>query len=272
MYTRLTYFGTQSLQLALNAGVRTVDIDFNDEQELAHLKSLVQDADVFIQGYRPGVIARKGLGLHDLLEMAGARKKGIVYVEENCYGPDGPMTERPGWQQVADAASGCSLVTGRALGHTDGTAVLPVLPVPDMLTGLVGAIGTMLAVRDRARKGGSYHVFASLMAAAMLTLQPEVGLYSPSVVQKCNDKFQWDSTTPDLFVLELLDVALKSWKKVYPQYFGAESPWMDTLKGAWGKFRVLSPVLRLSDAEASPRWTTAPEPNCLRESNEISWL
>jgi len=33
------------------------------------------------------------------------KKKGIVYVDENCYGPDGPFPERPGWQQIGDAAS-----------------------------------------------------------------------------------------------------------------------------------------------------------------------
>lgn len=232
---------------------------------------LIQDADVLVQGYRPGVIARKGLSLHNLLEMAGKRGKGIVYVEENCYGPDGPMAERPGWQQVADAASGCSYVTGRSLGHMDGTCVLPALPVPDMLTGLIGAIGTMMAIRDRAHKGGSYHVFASLMAAAALHLKPEVGLYEPSVVQECNQKFKWEDMGPDLFVLELLDAVLKGWKDVMPESFEQESPVMCTLKGDWGDFQVLKPVLRLADPDTSPRYDSAPEPNCYRGSNAISW-
>ncbi|GLI78666.1 hypothetical protein PoHVEF18_006986 [Penicillium ochrochloron] len=59
--------------------------------------AFIHYADVFIQGYRPVVIARKGLGLHNLLEMADKRGKGIIYVEENCYGPYGPMAEQPGW-------------------------------------------------------------------------------------------------------------------------------------------------------------------------------
>lgn len=164
--------------------MRTVDVDLAKDEDVERLWALTQDADVFIQGYRPGVINRKGFGLHSLLEMAGKRGKGIVYVEENCYGPDGPMAERPGWQQVADAASGCSYVTGRSLGHTNGTSVLPALPVPDMLTGLIGAIGAMMAIRDRTKRGGSYHVFASLMAAASLHLKPELGLYAPPVVHR----------------------------------------------------------------------------------------
>ncbi|KAF0322546.1 hypothetical protein GQ607_010209 [Colletotrichum asianum] len=261
-----------SLQLTLNAGVRTLDIDFDKKDELQHLLNLIQDADIFVQGYRSGSLARRGMGLHDLLEMAGKRGKGIVYVEENCYGPDGPMHERPGWQQVADAASGCSYVTGRSLGHTDGTCVLPALPVPDMLTGLIGAIGAMMAIRDRARQGGSYHVFASLMAAAALPLQPDVGLYSHEAVKQCDERFQWVETGPELFVLELLDVVLKGWADVFPEHFGPSSPWFTQLKGEWGSFELLKPVLQLATPEESPYWSSAPEPNCHHDSPSMSWL
>ncbi|KAF4461543.1 hypothetical protein FALBO_11653, partial [Fusarium albosuccineum] len=260
-----------SLQLTLNAGVRTMDVDLAKDDEVKHLLKLIAGADVFIQGYRPGVIARKGLSPEHLLEIAGKRGKGIVYVEENCYGPDGPMAERPGWQQIVDAASGCSYVTGRSLGHKDGTCMLPALPVPDMLTGLIGAIGTMMAIRDRARQGGSYRVFASLMAAAALHLSPEVGLYSPEVVQGCNQKFGWNETGPDLFVLELLDVVLEAWSRAMPKFSGEDSPYMSTLKGDWGEFQVLKPVAQLSNAHASPYFSSAPEPNCYRGSDAITW-
>lgn len=232
---------------------------------------LIDEADIFVQGYRPGVLARKGLSLHAILERAAKRGKGIVYVEENCYGPDGPMNERPGWQQVADAASGCSYVNGRALGYNNGTSILPVLPVPDMMTGMIGAIGAMLAIRDRAQKGGSYHVQASLMAAAAYLLHKDVGLYSPEAVKQCDEKFQWDHSAPDQFVLELLDIGLKGWKNVFPEKFGAESPIITEMTGDWGTFRLLKPVVHLADDEVSPHWTAAPEPNCKREVGQISW-
>lgn len=255
----------------MNAGVRTVDADLRKENDLAKVFELIDEADIFIQGYRPGVLARKGLSLHALLERAGKRGKGIIYVEENCYGPDGPMNERPGWQQVADAASGCSYVTGRQLGYDDGTSILPVLPVPDMMTGLIGAIGALLAVRDRAQKGGSYHVKAALMAAAAYPLHKEVGLYSTEAAKQCDDKFQWDKSGPDQFVLELLDIALKGWSNVFPEKFDAGSPIFTDLAGDWGTFRLLKPVVQLADDETSPHWTTAPEPNCKHKIGDISW-
>lgn len=181
------------------------------------------------------------------------------------------MNERPGWQQVADAASGCSYVTGRQLGHSDGTCILPVLPVPDMMTGLIGAIGALLAVRDRAQKGGSYHVKAALMAAAAYPLHKEVGLYSTDAAKQCDEKFQWDKSGPDQFVLELLDIALKGWKKVFPEKFDADSPIFTELAGDWGTFRLLKPVAQLADDETSPHWKTAPEPNCKHKIGDISW-
>jgi hypothetical protein len=141
-----------------------------------------------------------------------------------------------------------------------------------MLTGLIGAIGTMMSIRDRARQGGSYHVFASLMAAAALHLKPEVGLYSSEVVQECQEKFKWGRTGPDQFVLELLDVVLESWKEVMPSSFGQGSPHMSTLVGDWGVFEVLKPVVELSDPKTSPCFASAPEPNCCRAGTAVGWI
>ncbi|EWG35814.1 hypothetical protein FVEG_14564 [Fusarium verticillioides 7600] len=109
------------------------------------------------------------------------------------------------------------------------------------------------------------------MAAASLHLSPEVGLYSPEVVQRCQEKFGWNDTSPDLFVLELLDVVLKAWAKEMPESFGEDSPFMSTLKGDWGEFQVLKPVVQLSEKNASPYYSSAPEPNCSRESTAVAW-
>ncbi|PIG84656.1 hypothetical protein AARAC_002028 [Aspergillus arachidicola] len=260
------------LQLTLNAGVRTIDLDINKDEDLARLHELIQDADVFLQGFRPGSVARKGLGLNSLLEMAGKRGKGIVYVEENAYGPDGPFYERPGWQQIGDAASGGSYVTGRSLGYTDGTSVLPPLPISDMTTGLVGALGALMALRDRTIQGGSYHVLSSLVAADTISLHPEIGLYSPDVVRKNAETFQWGVMEPSQYVSELLMVVLDGWKRVYPEYLGENSPLMTKFpESFWGRMQLLSPVVKLEDTAATPHWTSPPVPHC-HFDRSISWL
>ncbi|KAK0761696.1 hypothetical protein N5P37_005678 [Trichoderma harzianum] len=260
-----------ALQLALNAGVRTIDLDLTNDDDRARLEELVQDVDIFIQGFRPGSLERKGFGLNHLLETANKRGKGIVYVEENAYGPDGPFYERPGWQQIGDAASGASFITGRSLGYTDGTSILPPLPISDMTTGLVGALGALMALRDRTRNGGSYRVLSSLVAADAISLLPEIGLYSPEVVQQNEKTFQWEVMEPSQYVSELLMVVMNGWKRVYPEYFAQDSPIMTTFeKSHWGQLQLLSPVVRLGDDSATPRWTTPSVPHC-HFDRSISW-
>lgn len=256
----------------MNTGIRTIDIDLAKGEDLSKLLRLIEDADIFVQGYRSGVIAKNGLSVSNLLELAGKRGKGIVYVEENCYGPDGPFHSRPGWQQTGDAASGASYVTARSMGHTDGRSILPALPIPDMMTGLIGALGALMAIRDRAENGGSYHVFASLTAAAAYPLSQEIGLYSPEVVDRVNKRFQWESMDPSMFVFELLQVVVNGWKKVFPDMFNSKFPFTTTIKGDWGNFDLLKPVVKLEDAKTTPEWKSAPVPHCYYDANTISWI
>lgn len=104
------------------AGKTTYNLDITIEDDRKQLNVLIEQADVIIQGYRLLSLERRGYDLDAVLELAARRGKGIVYLDENCYGPDGYYAERPGWQQVADAAAGSSYVVGKAFG-TD-----PILP------------------------------------------------------------------------------------------------------------------------------------------------
>ncbi|KAM0554017.1 hypothetical protein ACHAPJ_007092 [Fusarium lateritium] len=259
------------LQLTLNAGKRTIDLDISRTEDMARLHELIADVDVFIQGFRFGSLDRKGLGLRDMLELATRRNKGIVYVDENCYGPDGPFAERPGWQQIGDAASGTEYVMGKSQGLEDGHSVLPPLPVSDMITGLVGALATMMALRDRATKGGSYHVVSSLVAADAIALEEEVGLYSPKVVAQTAEKFGFVPSTSDQFVSEIMIQVIDGWKRGLPGYVEKESHLMTAVQGGpWGLQKLLKPVTQLGDGAATPRWTAPSVPNCYHP-NSIQW-
>ena len=67
------------------------------------LRALILESDVVVDGYRPGVMAKWGFGKEDILKMFEGKKKGVVYVRENCYGWNGPWMGRSGWQQISDA-------------------------------------------------------------------------------------------------------------------------------------------------------------------------
>ena len=98
--------------MSLTAGKWTCPLDLTKEEDRQRLHTLLEGADVVVQAFRRRSLERKGFGLDEVLEMARKRNKGIVYLDLTCYGPDGTYSERPGYQQIADAASGCSYVLG----------------------------------------------------------------------------------------------------------------------------------------------------------------
>ena len=93
------------------------------------LVELIKDADVVVEGYRPGAMARNGFSREDIFDLVKDRRRGIVHVRENCYGWYGPWMHRSGWQQISDACCGVSLAYGKAMGNNE--AVTPVFPNSD---------------------------------------------------------------------------------------------------------------------------------------------
>lgn len=263
------------MQLTLNAGKRTIGIDLRKAGDLAILKELVGDADVFVNGFRQGKLAKWGLGLNDMLAMAGRRGRGIVYVSENCYGPNGYYAERPGWQQIADAAAGSAYVTGRALGLPDNEAVLPSLPISDMSTGVLGAVGAMLGLKRRAIEGGSYSAHASLVGVNAYALKEEVGLYSKEVVAECQERFQWGEMRGEHHVLDLLVTVWNGWKKVLANYLDVDGDRFQHFENsAFGgkKLSILKPVVSFgADDVSNPEWRTPSVPYCFEAAESVKF-
>ncbi|KAF4630050.1 hypothetical protein G7Y89_g8090 [Cudoniella acicularis] len=200
-------------QFCLMAGKKAYEVDLRDAGSLEKIIKLVEEADVILQGYRLKSLERKGLGLNTILQIANKRGKGIIYLDENCYGPDGYYAERPGWQQIADAAAGSSYVVGRSYGFPLGQGVLPSLPISDMSTGIVSAVNIMMMLRDRAKFGGSWHGTAALTAYNAFTLIKEVGLYQPEIVAKIQEKYKFEPMGSGDTVIPLYYMIAASWKK-----------------------------------------------------------
>lgn len=92
-----------ALHVDLNWGKWNCNIDLRDEKDRERLRDLILDADVVVQGYRPGTLDKYGFGQDDIIKLCASRARGIIAVRENCYGWYGPWKDRSGWQQVADA-------------------------------------------------------------------------------------------------------------------------------------------------------------------------
>jgi crotonobetainyl-CoA:carnitine CoA-transferase CaiB-like acyl-CoA transferase len=138
-------------------GKRSCFLDLARTDDAARLKALVRGADVFSQGYRPGMIARLGFGPEQL----AAIRPGIIYTSISCYGADGPFSHRGGWEQVAQTMTG--------ICHDNNPERPHLLPAAacDYTTGYLAAYGVLLALARRAREGGSYHVRVSLCQSGM---------------------------------------------------------------------------------------------------------
>jgi crotonobetainyl-CoA:carnitine CoA-transferase CaiB-like acyl-CoA transferase len=94
-----------TLHQDLSWGKWNCHLDLKSEEGRAKLRELIKDADVVVEGYRPGVMDRNGFSRKDILEIVKGRDRGIIHVKENCYGWHGPWQHRSGWQQISDAVS-----------------------------------------------------------------------------------------------------------------------------------------------------------------------
>jgi crotonobetainyl-CoA:carnitine CoA-transferase CaiB-like acyl-CoA transferase len=153
-------------------GKRSSFLDLDTADGRDGLMGLVADADIFSQGYRPGVLAKRGFGPEQLAEA----RPGIIYTSMSCYGSGGPFSNRAGWEQLAQT------VTGVAFEHGDPTPALLPAAACDYMTGYLAAFGTLIALNRRASEGGSWHVEASLCQSGMfLHRQHRVDFDAPNM-------------------------------------------------------------------------------------------
>lgn len=144
----------------LNWGKWNCSLDLKNEEDKENLRNLIREADVIVDGYRPGVMERLGFGRQAIFDLVKDRSYGIIVVRENCYGWHGPWAHRSGWQQISDACCGVSMSYGKAMGNDE--PVTPVFPNSDYCTGVCGSVAVLEALVRRAEHGGSYNVDVAL--------------------------------------------------------------------------------------------------------------
>ena len=120
------------------------------------LHSLVREADVFVQGYRPGAIASHGFSPEELAR----ERPGIVCVSLSAYGRKGPWSGRRGFDSLVQIATGIADAGSRAAG-VDGPKPLPCQAL-DHGSGFLCAFGAIMGLVKRCEEGGSWHVRLSL--------------------------------------------------------------------------------------------------------------
>ncbi|WNV74166.1 CaiB/BaiF CoA-transferase family protein [Geodermatophilus sp. DSM 44513] len=145
--------------LALHRNKRSFTVDLKDDDGRQALLDLVATADVLVENYRPGVMARLGTDFPTL----HALHPRLVYASISGFGQTGPYAQRPGYDIVAQGMSGIMSVTGAP----GGPPMKAGLPVTDLAAGLVAANAVLAALLARVVTGEGQHVDTSLFDAAL---------------------------------------------------------------------------------------------------------
>jgi crotonobetainyl-CoA:carnitine CoA-transferase CaiB-like acyl-CoA transferase len=138
-------------------GKLSTHLDLRQLAARATLEGLLREADVFVQGYRPGGVGQLGFSP----ETAARLRPGIVYVSLSAYGHVGPWAARRGFDSLVQTASGFNAAEAQAAGSGE-PRVLPCQAL-DHAAGFLMAFGAMAALHRRATQGGSWHVRVSLV-------------------------------------------------------------------------------------------------------------
>ena len=148
----------EPLVIDTGRGKRSASLDLRQPEQRERLAALLEDADVFVQGYRPGGLAALGFGA----EAAARLRPGIVHASLSAYGSAGPWRGARGFDSLVQTASGFNVAEAEAAQEPRPRA-LPAQAL-DHASGYLLAFGTLAALHRSVREGGSWRVEVSLAA------------------------------------------------------------------------------------------------------------
>ena len=156
---------TAAYYCSANRGKTCEVVDFRTAQGQARVRELVADADILIENFKVGGLAKYGLD-YASLQTVNDR---LIYCSITGFGQDGPYAKRAGYDFLIQGMAGLMSITGEPDGQPQKVGVA----VTDIVTGLYGTIGILAAVEQRHSTGRGQHVDMSLLdcATAMLANQ-----------------------------------------------------------------------------------------------------
>ena len=141
-----------------NRGKKSVTADFRTPDGQAFVRELVKDADILIENFKVGGLAKYGL---DYASLAALNPR-LIYCSITGFGQDGPYAHRAGYDYIIQGMSGLMSVTGEADGQPQKVGVA----VTDIFTGVYSATAILAAVVQRGRTGQGQHIDMALLDVA----------------------------------------------------------------------------------------------------------
>ena len=162
----------------VNRGKRSVAVDLKDPAGNAFVRRLVATADILVEGFRPGVVERLGLGPEELT----AENPGLVYTRMTGWGQDGPLAQAAGHDINYIALTGALWASGRA----DELPSAPLNILGDYAGGSMFLVmGALSALVERAKSGQGQVIDVAMtegtsVLTTMFTALTEMGMWNPS--------------------------------------------------------------------------------------------
>ncbi|HEX3491873.1 MAG TPA: CoA transferase [Streptosporangiaceae bacterium] len=150
--------GVSTYYLAINRNKRSVVLDLRDQGDRAAAAELARRADIFVENFKPGGLAKYGLDY----DSVSAANPALIYASITGFGA-GAGQDLPGYDLIVQAVSGLMSLTGDA----DGPPYRAGVALFDVMAGLHTTIGILAALNHRTATGQGQHIEASLLASAM---------------------------------------------------------------------------------------------------------
>ena len=161
--------GQSAYFASLNRGKESIALDLKAEADREILEKLLARADVLVENFRPGVMARLGYGWQAL----HARFPKLVMASVSGFGQTGPYADRPAYDVVVQGMGGIMSLTG----HPGGEPTRVGTSAGDITAGLFTAIGIQAALVERARGGEARHVDVGMLDAQVATLENAIARF-----------------------------------------------------------------------------------------------
>jgi crotonobetainyl-CoA:carnitine CoA-transferase CaiB-like acyl-CoA transferase len=183
--------GVSTYYLAINRNKRSVALDLTDAADLAAARELARRADIMVENFKPGGLAKFGLDY----ESVRPGNASIIYASISGFGAGGGR-HLPGYDLTVQAMSGLMSLTGDPSGPPFRSGI----SVFDVIAGLHTAIGILAALNHRARTGDGQYIEASLMASALSGMVNQTSAYAAGGVVP----FRMGNAHPSLYPYEPL--------------------------------------------------------------------
>jgi crotonobetainyl-CoA:carnitine CoA-transferase CaiB-like acyl-CoA transferase len=219
--------GVSTYYLGVNRNKRSVALDLKNPADLTLGQELARRADVVVENFKPGGLARYGLDY----DTVAAENPGVVYASISGFGSGPGGAALPGYDLIVQAISGFMSLTGEA----DGEPYRAGVALFDVMAGLHATIGVLSALNHRHETGQGQHVEVNLLASALSGLVNQTSAFVAGGVVP----FRMGNSHPSLFPYEPLPCADGE---------------LIITAGNDGQFRRLCEVLGVPELSEDPRF------------------